>query len=191
MSEDVSSMVRVGVTVVLVATLVATALNLMGVSQGILGSGQSTLQSGVDQIALQEYKRYDQKRVSGTTVKSALSLYEGRDIAIVLRPTSCQKSVGGAPWAYNYGAVLIGSVADTANDTGLAYNITSALTRNAGDAFYSVNLKVTSGSIDYSSNIKGVSTTGDTEYILESAQFRGELIKDLTGTIIGIMFTQL
>lgn len=191
MSEDVSSQIRVGITVILVAALVAGVLNLMVVAQSILGSGLSTLQSGVDQISMQEFENYNQKKVSGTQVKSALALYEGRDIAIVVRTNSCIDGTNGAPWAYNYGSLLEDSVADSGNDTGLVYKVTSELKKNTGETFYTKNLKLESGVIESNNNTKGTTATGDTEFILESARFRAELIKDDTSTIVGICFTQL
>lgn len=191
MSEDVSSTIRIGVTVLLVSALVATVLNLAVISQSILGSGQSNLQSGVDQVALQEFEQYNQKKVSGTIVKSTLSLYDGRDVAIIVRTVACIKSENGAPWGYNYGSIMEGSTPDNANDTGLVYNVSAELTKKTGDSFYTKNLKVENGMIDSSSNTKGTSTTGDTEFILESARFRAELVKDSTGTIVGIVFTQM
>lgn len=191
MSEDISASVRTGITVILVAALVAVILNLMVVAQSIMGSGQTKLQSGVDQINLQEYAPYDQKKVSGTSVMSAISLFDGRDISIIIRNKACIDGTASAPYGYNYGSILEVSTQDTANDTGMVYKIDAALTRNAGDSFFSAQLKNENGIIPTSSNTKGITTTGDTEFILESARFRSELIKDNTGTIVGIMFTQL
>jgi hypothetical protein len=192
MSEDVSSTIRVGVTVILVAALVATVLNLMVISQSILASGQSTLQSGVDQVGLQEFENYNQKKVSGTIVKSTLSLYAARDIAIVIRTNLCQKGAP-EPWAYNYGAILSGVTPadDTVNGTGIEAKINAALNQKAGESWYTHELKLTNGVPDFNANTKGVTRTGDGQFILDSARFQAALIKDGTGTIVGISFIQL
>lgn len=191
MSEDISASVRTGITVILVAALVAVILNLMVVAQSIMGSGQTKLQSGVDQINMQEFETYNQKKVSGTSVKSAISLYDGRDVAILVRNNSCINGTNGAPWAFNYGSVLNKAQKDASNDTGLVYIVNAAITKNTGDAYYTENLLNENGLIPACNNIKGINTTGDTEFILESARFRSELVKDNTGTIVGILFTQL
>ena len=65
MSEDVSASVRVGITIILVAALVATVLNLMVMSTSLLNSGRSTLQGGIDSISQQEFAAYDNTKVSG------------------------------------------------------------------------------------------------------------------------------
>lgn len=55
MSEDVSATMRVGITVILVAALVAVVLNLMVMSNSLLNNGQTTLQSGIDSVSAQEF----------------------------------------------------------------------------------------------------------------------------------------
>lgn len=192
MSEDVSSQVRTGVTIILVASLVAAVLNLMVVAQSILNTGMSTLQSGVDQITMQEFEAYNQKKKTGTEVRSAVSLYEGRDIAIVIRTKSCIDNNSGGAWAYVYGSLLQGATVDAGNASGLVYRITAALPKNAGDSFYTAEyLLETGGGIQSNNNTTGIITNGDSEFVLQSVRFRAELIKNSTGSIIGILFTQL
>ena len=114
MSEDVSATMRVGVTVILVAALVATVLNLMVMSQSILSNGQSTLQSGIDQVSQQEFEAYNNKKVSGTLVQTAISLYQGRDIAIVVQTKAVRDE--SATSAMNYNALLCSNYSN-ANST--------------------------------------------------------------------------
>ena len=72
MSEDVSATMRVGITVILVAALVATVLNLMVMSNSLLSGGQTTLQSGIDSVSTQEFASYDNTKVSGTQVTTEI-----------------------------------------------------------------------------------------------------------------------
>lgn len=199
MTEDVSGAFRIGVTVVIVAALVAAALNLMSMSQSILSSGTSNLQSGVDQISLQEFENYNQKKISGTIVKSTIALYEGRDIACVVRTRACQES-GAEAWAYNYGSKLAevtqdkkpeGADAEQGTITIVKSDLTDKKYRKPGDSFYTCSLSVKNGIIETNNNTKGITAVGGKQFILESARFRAELIKDETGTIVGICFTQL
>ena len=107
MSEDVSATMRVGITVILVAALVATVLNLMVMSNSLLSGGQSTLQSGIDSITQQEFAGFNNVRVTGTQVQTALSLFQGRDIAIVVQTKSlAARNTNYASKALNYGALL-------------------------------------------------------------------------------------
>ena len=94
MSEDVSATMRVGITVILVAALVATVLNLMVMSNSLLSGGQSTLQSGIDSVSQQEFAGFNNVRVTGTQVQTALNLFQGRDIAILVQ-TKALKNLDG------------------------------------------------------------------------------------------------
>lgn len=115
MSEDVSATMRVGITVILVAALVATVLNLMVMSNSLLNGGQTTLQSGIDSVSQQEFAAYDNTKVSGTQVNTALSLFQGRDVAIIIQTKAFASSAPDNKadkgdkehgYAFNYGALL-------------------------------------------------------------------------------------
>lgn len=238
MSEDVSATMRVGITVILVAALVATVLNLMVMSNSLLNNGQTTLQSGIDSVATQEFAAYDNTKVSGTQVATALSLFQGRDCAIVIQTTALRDlgktGTGAGPCAslaINYGALLTMNGKSSADNnlpnfygdssskpaaasqgtiSAISSNcITSqaktayviqfteddsdgiALSRPAGAANYVGNLHNSSGIVDSSYDTIGTTELGNPAYLLSSARFQSVLIKDATGSIIGIFFKQL
>ena len=208
MSEDVSATMRVGVTVILVAALVATVLNLMVMSQSILSNGQSTLQSGIDQVSQQEFEAYNNKKVSGTLVQTALSLYQGRDIAIVVQTKSLRETLGVNNVAMNYNSLLCSNFTQATStpsqmtDTTVKGSITSTLYsveisstggvyQKAGSSFYTGLLYAQNGLVQSSANTIGTTTVGNPQYILSSARFSSVLIKDTTGSIIGIYFQQI
>jgi hypothetical protein len=225
MSEDVSATMRVGITVILVAALVATVLNLMVMSTSLLSNGQTTLQSGIDSVSTQEFASYDNTKVSGTQVATALSLFQGRDVAIVIQTKAfASASDGGSSKAINYGAILTSDGASSNGSANLptkqtydssktstfltsqaktAYVIdfieTSkstdgtkvSLWRSDGAAYYTGYLHNTSGLVDSSYDIIGTTELGNSAYLLSSARFSSVLIKDPTGSIIGIFFKQL
>lgn len=220
MSEDVSATMRVGITVILVAALVATVLNLMVMSNSLLSGGQTTLQSGIDSVSTQEFAAYDNTKVSGTQVSTALSLFQGRDVAILIQTKAFAEAAdGGADKAINYGAILtkdgksstpsnmpkkqtyasgtsstyLTPQAKTAyivnfSDTDVA---NTAIVRKAGAANYEGYLHNSNGLVDSSYDIIGTTELGNSAYLLSSSRFSSVLIKDPTGSIIGIFFKQL
>lgn len=220
MSEDVSATMRVGITVILVAALVATVLNLMVMSNSLLSGGQTTLQSGIDSVSTQEFASYDNTKVSGTQVSTALSLFQGRDVAILIQTKAFAEAAdGGADKAINYGAILtengksstpsnmpakqtyasgtsstyLTSQAKTAyivnfSDTDVD---NTAIVRKAGAANYEGCLHNSNGLVDASYDIIGTTELGNSAYLLSSSRFSSVLIKDPTGSIIGIFFKQL
>lgn len=252
MSEDVSATMRVGITVILVAALVATVLNLMVMSNSILSGGQTTLQSGIDSVSTQEFAPYDNTKVSGTQVCTALSLFQGRDVAVVIETkafskitrnteSTCTKSdqPDGGSICMNYGALLCRKASDgkapmyvcdsiTVNGvtTNTKSNYSSSTTcskivstvgqtiqgsngaplyvvtlgknanagdfyQNEGEPYYLGLLFNQNGMVQTSYNTVGTTSLGNPQYILSSARFASSLIKDTTGSIIGIYFYQL
>lgn len=277
MSEDVSATMRVGITVILVAALVAVVLNLMVMSNSLLNNGQTTLQSGIDSVSAQEFAVYDNTKVSGTQVSTAMSLFAGRDVAIVIqtkafRENNSHKGSNQAGTALNYGALLTGDgnsstssnfpIAFKVNDTGanltfattgnttgaikggpMNFNDTSykvqngpgtiakiaipgdsgntdinvttfltsqaktawvvtysasevaggkcAMYRTAGASFWTGQLHNTNGLVDGNYDVIGTTELGNDAYLLSSSRFSSVLIKDQTGSIIGIFFQQL
>lgn len=277
MSEDVSATMRVGITVILVAALVAVVLNLMVMSNSLLNNGQTTLQSGIDSVSAQEFAVYDNTKVSGTQVATAMSLFSGRDVAIVIQTKAFRENnshVGSnqAGTALNYGALLTGdgnsstssnfpiafkvndmsanlTFATTGNTTGAIkggpmnfnntsykeqhnpgdiakiaipgdsgntnINVTTFLTsqaktawvvtysasevaggrcamyRTAGASFWTGQLHNTNGLVDGNYDVIGTTELGNDAYLLSSSRFSSVLIKDQTGSIIGIFFQQL
>lgn len=194
MSEDVSSQVRLGVTILMLASLVAVALNLLTIAQSIVSTGIGTLQTATDSIKAQEYELYNQQIKTGTEVKTALKLYTARDNCIVIRTTNSMKNGK----AFCYGSMLTGfsSMTDTATNTTSYYlpdNYFSGTTyKKAGESFYTMEYGMDSyGVVQYYLNIKPISAQGNDQFILESAHFRAELIKNKTGTVVGIVFTQV
>lgn len=220
MSEDVSATMRVGITVILVAALVATVLNLMVMSNSLLSGGQTTLQSGIDSVSTQEFAAYDNTKVSGTQVSTALSLFQGRDVAILIQTKAFAEAAdGGADKAINYGAILTrdGNSSSPSNmpakqtyasgtkstyltqqaKTAYVVNFAddnvknTAIIRKAGAANYEGYLHNSNGLIDSSYDIIGTTELGNSAYLLSSSRFSSVLIKDPTGSIIGIFFRQL
>lgn len=220
MSEDVSATMRVGITVILVAALVATVLNLMVMSNSLLSGGQTTLQSGIDSVSTQEFASYDNTKVSGTQVSTALSLFQGRDVAIVIQTKAFAEAAdGGADKAINYGALLTEDGKSSTYDnmpakqtyasgtqstyltqqakTAYIVNFSdtdkdnTAIVRKAGAANYEGYLHNSSGLVDSSYDIIGTTELGNSAYLLSSSRFSSVLIKDPTGSIIGIFFKQL
>ena len=220
MSEDVSATMRVGITVILVAALVATVLNLMVMSNSLLSGGQTTLQSGIDSVSTQEFASYDNTKVSGTQVSTALSLFQGRDIAIIIQTKAFAEAAdGGADKAINYGAILTkdGKSSSPSNmpakqtyasgtsstyltpqaKTAYIVNFSdtdaanTAIVRKAGAANYEGYLHNSNGLVDSSYDIIGTTELGNAAYLLSSSRFSSVLIKDPTGSIIGIFFKQL
>lgn len=188
MTEDLSVTVRIGVTVTLVAALVATVLSLMVVATTMLTNGQSTLQSGVDRVSLQQYEVYNGGSQSGTDVRAAISLYSGQDIAILVNT----KAMSSDTTYYNFNSLLDGASKSSETISGISVDVytISKPSTVAGQPHVLGTLATENGIVKFNGDTKVITAKGAKGYILDSARFNSQLIKDTNDLIVGIMFTQ-
>ena len=200
MVAEVSEMTKTGATIMLVAALLAIILNIMAMSTSILNSGQNALQSGTDSIAGTQYAPYDNKKVTGAMVITALNTFQGQDVAICVQTNAIRKTLGKDAYI-NYGGLLAKSMESGSSPTkctnntvvntivGEAYQITVGTT--SGQPWYEGLLFVQNGIVSVNYNIKGLSAAGNPQQVLAGSRYSSTLIKDVTGNIIGIVFTQV
>lgn len=207
MNEDLSATIRTGVTVVIVAALVSTVLSLMVVAQTILSAGQGTLQSGVDRVSLQQFEVYNGGSQSGTDVKAAVSLYASQDLAILIHTKAMDSDQSmGVDYYYNFNSLLGETGADGNPSYYFGYGTeTVAGTQTAvykgklnpnqvktvtGQPYLVSELATRNGVIEFNGDVKILTTKGSNCYILDSARFNSQLIRDKNDLIIGIIFKQ-
>lgn len=209
MEDNVALGIRISVTVVLVASLVATVLTLMVIGSSILGGGQNKLQTGLTQIQQQDLMQYSNVTKKGSVVKSVLNLYQGEPVAVLVKTTALHTdsqgdskaptdtAVSGTGKYFNYGCLLKGASKSNLSG-GDSHMLIDARTGGASDpvvtregvAHLESALDVTNGIKNTNYDTAGVVAIGNPEAILDNGIFYSQLIKDITGEIIGIIFTQ-
>ncbi len=122
----------------------------------------------------------------GTYSKGAdLQTWLGRDaddntLATKITDATFDSNAGigkGGAWAVNYNALLDGKNAVTAKDGGYVY-----------DADFMTDSKT--GAVQYNLNTKYLTKKGQPEYIADGSSFDAALIKNSSGEIVGIVFSQ-
>jgi len=200
MGEDVSAQIRTGLVVILVGALITIVLNLMAVASNITSNGLTTLESGVDQVTAQEYEKYNQGKFSGTSVRAAIGLYSGKDIAIVVRTGACVKGTTGTDnaWGYIYGTLITdsnGSAPTKLKDSEDSdyYVLTGAepLKRKAGQPYYEAEYYISNGITAYCLNTKEIQVSSSPKVITTESRFISYLVKNQAGQTIGIVFEQI
>lgn len=209
MEDNVALGIRISVTVVLVASLVATVLTLMVIGQSILGGGQNKLQTGLTQIQQQDLQQYSNVTKKGSVVKSVINLYQGEPVAILVKTTalftdtlgdarpSNESAVSGIGRYFNYGCLLkgAGTVTLSGGESHMVLNAATGgpsapLKTIAGVAHLEGALDVTNGIKNTNYDTAGTVSIGNPEAILDNGIFYCQLVRDITGEIIGIVFTQ-
>lgn len=103
------------------------------------------------------------------------------------------KVSSGTHYYVNYNALLgtadnTGKITGLPSTTGIDALILKDGIYNATEMPFAVN--VTDGKVMFDYSVGGFSRTGNCEYLAPTAKFDANLIKDETGTTIGIVFTQ-
>lgn len=181
MGGDLSDGAKITITMIILGVLISIVFTILSFTRGATNQGVSSVQSSMDAMMLSRFDDYDQQMKSGTEVKSALKLFEGQPIAIVVR-TIAQMNIT-ANTGQNYGALLVGTNTTTF--------ITVALTKTVTNSFYTYDLALSAaGTMTWNMNYLPTQKSGTAPYIRPTGKFLAELIKDNTGTIVGVCFTQ-
>ena len=212
MGTDISEGAKVGIILIILCALIAIVFSLLTMMKNITSSGSQSLQNGLDQLGDSEFQAYDQKVVSGTDVAAAIKIFEGRPVAFVINTMADQKAADQTAHLYgakltvtggngdgedgehagtNAGKYYSVKVATAGKDDNVSTAPTDAVTKYSGNSYWTAALFTNdAGVVEYNMNTKPISVTGKRTYVRSSAKFLAELIKDPTGTKIGVMFTQ-
>lgn len=193
MGDDLSTGAKIGIGLVILCFLIAIVLSLLMVVKNITNSGANQMEGGLNQMMQTTYTDYDQKIVSGTKVKSAVKLFEGENIAIVVNT----HYEGDEGYIYQYGLQLDGfsDKAQMSNDEENAYGAVRYIQNDTGANFKLREDGVTYGAVPESPaqfhlNTRPMDASGLPTYVRANAKYMAYLIKDSTETIIGIYFDQ-
>ena len=180
MEGELGSGARIAIALIVIGVIISVIFVILGFTRGTTNQGITTVQNSMDSMSLAQFDDYDQKILSGTQVLSAIKLFEGRPVAAVVR-TSAQMTAA-ANTGHNYGALLANTAADTF--------VTTAMTKGTGNSFYTRDIQVDDGSMSFNMVYLPTTRSGTPTFVRPTAKFLAELIKDTTGTIVGVCFTQ-
>ena len=194
MEGELGSGARIAIALIVVGVIIGIVFVILGFTRGATNQGVGTVQNAMDQMQSSTFDDYDQQIISGTQVLSAIKLFEGRPIGVIVVTTLSKSQSFGM----NYGAQFLDTssttnriTVDTTMSTTFSTTGDSELTKVSGNAFYTENLKTNdSGTMTYNMDTLDTKKTGTPKYIRPTAKFLGELVKDSSGTITGICFTQ-
>lgn len=264
MEHEVADVVKLGVVLIALATLINIGFGIFQISKGTAQTGVNNMQEELENIQNAKYSTYDQTEITGQMLRAVFDQFKGEEIAIlisnqawvdcinntdILKSPTPVNSISAEPfgsgifsiynfedfgtsipiiYAYrdkdlseeynmysstnsrvggafiNYGSILgkrseiIGSnpsnygLTDaTCNIHGIEYNMagvyfdSTAFIANSGFATDEA------GRVQHNDILKNIQQTGTTEYIPTGAKFDSYLVKDSSGTILGIACIQI
>jgi hypothetical protein len=177
MEGEMGTGARIAIALIVLGVLISVVFTILGFTRSTTNQGITTVQNSLESMQLAVFDDYDQQIHSGTQVLSALKLFEGRPIGILVKTKSSGNN------GYNYGAQFENTNTST-------FLLSPVPAKGASDSFYTIDLRVLNGTLKYNMDYLKTKTTGDPQFIRPTAKFIAELIKDSTGTIVGICFSQ-
>lgn len=216
MGDESIDLSKLGTALFAFGFVLVIGLTIFTVGKSITNSGADKVTTQLNTVEQSEFEDYDQQTVLGTKVKAAYSNFEGKPFSILVTTRSMVDNVGDATkcpgldlsgtagvdavkriqltgldavdskgtkvtsyWAVNYNAVLKTDVSTTLEMKNGAFI--------AKDTF---DTNVTSGAIQYYNQVSNMRKQGNAEFIPTGAKYMSTLIKDSTGSTIGVVFVQ-
>ncbi|GKX28634.1 hypothetical protein SH1V18_11140 [Vallitalea longa] len=188
MEGEMGTGARIAIALIVLGVLISVVFTILSFTRNTTNQGITTVQNSLESMQLASFDDYDQQMLSGTQVLSALKLFEGRPVGMIVRTAKLRgDSINyTSDDGYNYGAMF--SICKGESED---YKITEDISKDDDSSWYKLDLETgSSGSMTYNMNYIDAKKTGTDAYIRPTAKFLAELIKDSTGTIVGICFTQ-
>lgn len=210
MEKEISSGTMLGIVLIALAAIIGIGFGIFSIAKGTANEGVVNVQDNLAQVSASVFTDYDQKVVTGTQVISAYNNFAGKPYAVLIATQAYINSLNdtdtilsGAPSVtvkdktnlkfLNYNAILAGTTTTVGEgESAKTVDLDAEISFQDG-AYIATNgfFLDSSGRIIYNSVIGNLSKAGTVEYVPSSARFQANLIKDTSGTIMGIAFQQL
>jgi hypothetical protein len=100
MEGELGAGARIAIALIVLAVLLSVIFVILGFTRGTTNEGVTSVQNSMDQMNLAQFEDYNQRQMSGAQVLSALKLFEGRPIGVVVVNIMPNRAVA-SPIAYN------------------------------------------------------------------------------------------
>jgi len=98
MEKEISNGTMLGIVLIALAVIIALGFGIFSIGKGTANEGVNKVQDQLMNVQVSEFTDFDQKIVTGTQVKSALSNFEGKSVAILIGTSALRDAVA----AYDY-----------------------------------------------------------------------------------------
>jgi len=206
MEGEISRGAMLGIVLIALAAIIGLGFGIFAIAKGVANEGTTNVQDQLSQVSLATFNDFDQKVVTGTQVLSAYSNFAGKPSAILIATRSYldgnTEGLSDAPKVQTNVKIKLSD-----SEVDLKFLNYNALLGPAGgeggaggaELEYSNGIFIQkspflmdeSGKIQYNTVTDKLSKSGQVEYVPSTARFEANLIKDPSGTIMGIAFQQV
>ena len=217
MDQEISKGTWVGATILAIVAILGLSFAVYGIARSLVNNSSADFVSTVDGVGTSSFNDFDGTTVSGLQVRSAIDTYEGDKIAILVNTAGIEEALKSAStkntaafvrqeavkpevdllinfngkYYMNYNALFVPETADDGKLQIPLKDTTSGYLQYSGHfAMKTVDGKVTSDLL-FNSLKSNFKTSGCSEFIATGSNFNAKLIKDASGTVVGILFSQV
>lgn len=221
MEKEISSGAMLGIVLIALAAIIGIGFGIFAIAKSTANDGITNVQDSLGTVADSTFDDYNQKTVTGSTVKTAITNLSGKPYAILINTqamnagqatTTAHTSVftftaqeeynGSKTKAFvNLNALLstdgtkdniVGkAVAAKGKMTSTTIDKAAALTLESGTYKSGYTFYTENGNVQYDTKTGSINTSGDSLQITDNTKFKGNLIKDEAGVIRGVVFEQI
>lgn len=212
MDREISNGAMLGIVLLVLAAIIALGFGVFAIMKGVANDGTVDVQDSLGSVSSQVFIDYDQKVITGSKVTSSLKTFEGKAYAVLIGTSSLRD--GGYLYTdhdatilndgknafINYNALLAKDTSGKAIDK-TPYSASTKVTKNSGETgiisldkgtyILDTGFQSVKGEVQFDNATEGIYKTGNAEFISQTAKFKANLIKDKSGTIVGIATSQL
>jgi hypothetical protein len=194
-NEAVSSM-KIAISLMVISLLIFCIYLIINIVRPTVYDKVISIVNAADEEYEKRYEDYSQTVVSGTKVVRLIKESENLGIGVIYQTCEMEKQRG---YAKNIGTVFEGATAEAPFYNNNQICTKSELAdfegwkyqrRNGQIGYTSYYLKKEDSLVKCNNYASSVFSKDDMEYIALDGRFYSELIKDTTGKVIGIVFTQ-
>lgn len=211
---------KMGTKLIMFVAIIGLALAAFLVGKSLINTGVDNMESSSKSINDSRFSDYNKKIVKGRAVKSAIDTFQNEEVIIIVHTLSegsnskteavtgdgliksgATSSILGRKLTGNEKVVSIDGTKFDSN-TGIGEGGTCGVNYNAlvkakikaenGGYIYDDDFDTddTTGAVKYNLNTTNITKKGQPEYVADGSSFDAALIKNSSGEIVGIVFSQ-
>lgn len=213
MEKEITAGTILGIVLIALAAVIGIGFGIFEVAKGVSNEGQTQVIDTLDTVQNMTFTDFDQGVVIGNRIFALYDDVKGQPVSILIATMSINEGVGTYKDGVSYtqtiaGVNFLNYNALLANDNsglketlqkqqgGSSVNEASVLdvieeSNGVMETKYGFVLNQETGKVEFNTGIAGWYSQGNCEYINSNGKYQSSIIKDISGQIVGVAFSQL
>lgn len=176
--KEISSGTMLGIVLIALAAVIGLGFGVFSIAKGVANEGTTNVQDNLGTVSESSFEDYNDKIVTGTMVKSAVTTFQGKSVGILINTTAMDKEV--KPYA-NHETIRVYKVLEAGESTMEVEEVSGSATKIGdietlkGNSHYYINYgALFSGGLDAESNGVGDDIGGDGTIALKDGVYNAK-----------------